>query len=101
MATEANTQGVCTICGLSREECAKLAEAGGPVTPAHQIVFVRANDWEGIYVFNRLKDEGHRLDSTHVLNALSIAYTVEYADEKWLGNEGRLPLDLADCVFEE
>ena len=64
------------------------------------IVFICADDWEGMYINGELIAEGHSIEKNTVLTALSIEFK-EYwtVDEKWLTDRGRLPDYLSEVKF--
>lgn len=62
-----------------------------------KIIFVCADDWEGIYVDGELKAEGHSLTKHDILTAVGQTnYISIEADEEWLDKECYLPLNLKD-----
>ena len=62
----------------------------------NKITFVGADDWEGLYVNDKLVMENHSLDVFKVLNAIGVDYKYIEADNEWIGEQGSLPLKLKD-----
>lgn len=61
-----------------------------------KITFVDGDDWEGLYINNKLVLENHSLRISDVLKALGIKYESIIADDEWLASCGNLPENLAD-----
>ncbi len=65
-----------------------------------KLTIVRGDDWEGIYVGDALKTEGHSISLAEGI-VIAIEHrvtgiTTVFADLDWLHNEGRLPPKLSD-----
>lgn len=61
-----------------------------------RIVFVDGDDWEGLYLDDRLVEEHHHVRTEDVLRHLGFEYEVIYPDQDWLEERGSLPTDLAE-----
>ena len=66
-----------------------------------RIVLVRADDWRGLYLDDKLVEEGHRVDTIDVLNALGIEASKIWANDEWLNDRGCLPPSLRDVKHED
>lgn len=64
-----------------------------------EVVFVLADDWEGMYIDGELVAEGHSLEVDTVCIALDIESEERWADDEWLTARGRLPKELKDVKF--
>lgn len=69
--------------------------------PKVTIVGHAGGDWEGLFVDGKLKEEGHSLHWSHVLDALGIEYETASADEEWMYDVGRFPVELKDVQLED
>lgn len=61
-----------------------------------EVTIVRADDWEGLYIGDRLIDAGHSLRIDDVLRHLQIDCQVLHANEQWLEECGSLPPNLEE-----
>ncbi len=62
-----------------------------------EVVIVKVDDWEGLYVDGVLKNEGHEVRLSWVLEAFGLPPARSlWADEKWLEEAGSLPALLSD-----
>lgn len=67
----------------------------------YEVTMVRSNDWEGLYIDNKLAMQGHGLDVSSCLKLLSERIVVEATidfEERWIKEEvveelGDLPVD--------
>jgi hypothetical protein len=69
-----------------------------------KLTLVRGDDWEGIYIGDALKTEGHSIALTEAI-AIAIEHkvtgiTTVNADLDWLHSEGNLPSKLSDVKQE-
>lgn len=76
--------------------------------PAHkflkrekEITFVLGNDWIGMYIDGKLKNEGHSLRTKDVVEDLGLSCSTITANEEWLNDRGRLPEKLCDVREEK
>lgn len=61
------------------------------------IVFICADDWEGMYINGELVAEGHSIEKDTVLTILGLEFNEDWTvDEDWLNERGRLPKKLSD-----
>ncbi len=67
----------------------------------NKLTFVGADDWEGLYINDKLVMENHSLDIFKVLNAIGIDYKFIFADDEWMGEQGSLPEKLKDVKEAE
>lgn len=56
-----------------------------------KIVFVEGDEWEGLYIDNKLATEDHSLSVFEVLDLIGVNYKVVYPDDDWLYKVGKLP----------
>jgi hypothetical protein len=67
-------------------------------------VFVRGDDWEGLYIDGTLRTESHSLETANVariaVNYPPTSVAVEWADNKWLEDRGSLPSSQEEIVLE-
>ncbi len=69
------------------------------------IVFVtNEDDWQGVYVYGWLKDQGHEVSWLFLLETL-IGEEIECVssltvDSDWLNGRGKLPYNFSDVVLK-
>ena len=70
-----------------------------PTNP--QAIFVsNGDDWEGIYINGRLVAQGHTIEISEVLMSLGYEVVDKLTEEGWLEDQGYLPENITDVVFE-
>ena len=72
----------------------------------NNIVFVDGDDWFGVYINDKLEDEGHSISSKNLIELMFKHQPIEsfeykYADGDWLYEVGRMPKDLKMVRFED
>lgn len=60
------------------------------------VVFVTADDWEGLYIDGQLVTEGHEVRRSELLRILGIPHKELNADADWLAERGCFPTQLLD-----
>lgn len=69
---------------------------------AEKLTHVLCDDWEGLYLGDKLICEGHRIRLDDALQKLGHKVETKSVDEGWLEEtSGSLPSDLDDVVFDE
>ena len=68
------------------------------------MTFVRADDWEGIYINGKLVEETHSIENIAAVN-IAIRHKVttvetKWCDLDWIHDEGNLPQKLEDVKLE-
>lgn len=70
-----------------------------------EIVLIKADDWEGLYVNGQLEEENHILYAQDILKVLAqlglIDYLSKSCDATWLEDEGELPEQLSEVKLKE
>lgn len=79
----------------------KLAGPGAEVVeftvvPNNDITLVKADDWQGIYVKDKLFREGHGFRFDEGLEALGAPIESFFTDSEWLADRGSLPNNLSE-----
>ena len=64
-----------------------------------EITIVDADDWSGLYVNGELRDEGHSLRVSDVLEILGYKVTWKECDGDWMDEHGTLPNKLSEVKF--
>lgn len=67
----------------------------------YDVTMVRSDDWEGMYIYDELVMQGHRLDASSCLKLLSEKIVIEakidfrehWIEEEVMENLGDLPVD--------
>ena len=70
-----------------------------------KMIIARADDWEGIYIEERLMAENHNIDLIEAVN-LAIEHEVDEVESKWvnldwIGHVGHLPDDIKEVLWED
>lgn len=65
------------------------------VKSTKKIVFVTADDWEGLYVDGKLRFENHSIRPYNIAQVLEDCEVIS-CDEEWLEERGFLPENLGD-----
>lgn len=69
---------------------------------AKKIVFITADDWEGLYIDGTLVAEGHNIPRHELMRALGFEdYKSLSADYEWLSERGTLPKKLSEVKLEK
>ena len=70
-----------------------------------QIALVKADDWEGLYVSDKLVCEDHGIEieevMAQVLHNHVDAFDIYRASETWMGMVGGFPASLLEVVLED
>lgn len=70
-----------------------------------QVALVKADDWEGLYVNERLVCEDHEISVEEVMSYVLYQHVDRFqifeADQEWVGENGTFSLDLRDVVLED
>jgi hypothetical protein len=61
-----------------------------------KVTFVDGDDWEGLYIDDKLVIEGHVVRIDDMLRLLGIDGEKIYADDEWLQEQGTLPVNLSE-----
>ncbi len=65
-----------------------------------KVDIVTGDDWSGVYVDGRLKEEGHSVDPYRLLLTLGVEFQTHTVDEDWLTEEGLLPEEFDAVVLD-
>lgn len=60
-----------------------------------KVTLVLANDWDGLYVDDKLVTQDHSIYASEALEAVGFSVGVVEADDEWLKRRGQLPVSLA------
>lgn len=76
------------------------------------IKLVKGDDWQGLYINNKLDNQGHRIDIDDVITCVNenidslnsgnkITFKSYWCDIKWLEEEAYLPKRFEDVKLED
>ena len=68
---------------------------------ADKIVIATGPDWQGIYVNDVLKIQGHHLEAGDALRAVGVEYEAVDLDDEWMFKVGQLPDDLKELKVQD
>lgn len=65
------------------------------------LTFVRASDWEGVYLDGKLLDQGHSVRSDELGKHLGYKIKSVSVDEQWLEDNSELPDGLSEVKTQK
>lgn len=70
-----------------------------PIKKKKEVVLVKGDDWEGIYINGRLIFENHSLSAKEIFRILG--FDIIDVDDQWLGDRGSFPENISEVKKEE
>ena len=67
---------------------------------SRDVMYVRGDDWEAVYIDGVLADQGHSIDWMSVIAELGCNTYVQEVSYEWLVERGDFPEDINEVVFE-
>lgn len=66
---------------------------------SRDVMWIRGEDWQAVYIEGELIDQGHSIDWMQVISELGCNTYKAEADEDWLQDRGDFPDDLNEVVY--